>query len=79
MGGADYKIESIDNSGLNRYLRSRCYAVRIDTSLYVNCRKMRYKRYRLGGWYAPVFFSQRQNLLLCTTCWSGCSQFISTF
>lgn len=56
MGGADYKIEAVDNPGLNRYLRSRCYAVRIDTSLYVNCRKMRYKRYRLGGWYAPAFF-----------------------
>ena len=56
MGGADYKIEAVDNPGLNRYLRSRCYAVRIDTSLYVNCRKMRYKRYRLGGWYAPAVF-----------------------
>lgn len=56
MGGADYRIEASDNPGLNRYLRSRCYAVRIDTSFYVNCRKMRYKRYRLGGWYAPAFF-----------------------
>ena len=53
-GGADYRIEAKGNPGLCRYLRSRCYAVRIDTSLYVNCRKMRYKRYRLGGWYAPA-------------------------
>jgi hypothetical protein len=28
----------------------------IDTSLYVNCRKMRYKRYRFGQWYAPAMW-----------------------
>lgn len=54
MGGADYRIEAPANRSLSRYLRKRCYAVRIDTTLYVNCRKMRYKRYRLGGWYAPA-------------------------
>lgn len=54
MGGADYRIESSTNQSLSRYLRKRCYAVRIDSTLYVNCRKMRYKRYRLGGWYAPA-------------------------
>lgn len=55
-GGADYRIEAKDNSGLCRYLKSRCYAVRMDTSLYVNCKKMRYKRYRFGGWYAPAMW-----------------------
>ena len=54
MGGADYRIESSANRSLSRYLRKRCYAVRIDTNLYVNCRKMRYHRYRLGGWYAAA-------------------------
>ena len=54
MGGAEYRIESSGNPSLSRYLRKRCYAVRIDTALYVNCRKMRYHRYRLGGWYAPA-------------------------
>ena len=54
MGGADYRIESSTNQSLSRYLRRRCYAVRIDSTLYVNCRKMRYKRYRLGGWYASA-------------------------
>ena len=54
MGGADYRIEAVGNKGLSRYLRRRCYAVRVDTALYVNCRKMRYKRFRLGGWYAPA-------------------------
>ena len=54
MGGADYRIVAPDNPSFSRYLRKRCYAVRIDTTLYVNCHKMRYKRYRLGGWYAPA-------------------------
>lgn len=56
MGGGDYRIEAIDNPGLCKYLKSRCYAVRIDTALYVNCRKMRYKRYRFGGWFAPAMW-----------------------
>lgn len=56
LGGADYRITVDDNPGLCRYLKSRCYAVRIDTALYVNCRKMRYKRYRFGQWYAPAMW-----------------------
>ena len=54
MGGADYRIESSTNQSLSRYLRKRCYAVRIDSTLYVNCRKMRYKRYRFGNCYAAA-------------------------
>ena len=49
-------VTTDDNPGLCRYLKSRCYAVRVDTSLYVNCRKMRYKRYRFGQWYAPAMW-----------------------
>lgn len=64
MGGADYRIEAKDNPGLCRYLKSRCYAVRIDTALYVNCRKMRYKRYRFGGWYAPAM-RLREKVYFC--------------
>ncbi len=56
IGGADYRIEAVDNKGMSRYLRRRCYAVRIDSALYVNCKKMRYKRFRLGGWYAPAIW-----------------------
>lgn len=52
LGGADYRVTAIDNPGLCKYLKSRCYAVRIDTALYVNCKKMRYRRYRFGNWYA---------------------------
>lgn len=53
-GGGDYRIEAEDNRGLCRYLRTRCYAVRMDSALYVNCRKMRYKSFRFGKWYAPA-------------------------
>lgn len=58
MGGADYRISVDDNPGLSRYLKSRCYAVRADTALYVNCKKVRYKRFRFGGWYAPAMWVQ---------------------
>lgn len=53
-GGADYRIWAEDNEGLCRYLKSRCYMVKVDTALYVNCKKVRYKRFRFGGWYAPA-------------------------
>lgn len=53
-GGGDYRIEADANPGLCKYLKSRCYAVSIDSALYVNCRKMRYKRYRFGSWYAAT-------------------------
>lgn len=55
-GGADFRIEAQDNPGLSRYIRSRCYAVQIDSSWFVNCRKMRYKRFRFGQWYAPALW-----------------------
>lgn len=56
-GGAEFRIEAEDNSGLSRYLRSRCFAVQMDTALYVNCRRMRYRRYSLGRWYAPAMWA----------------------
>jgi len=56
LGGADYRITVENNSGLSRYLRSRCYAVKVDTALYVNCKKMKYKHFRFGKWYAPAIW-----------------------
>lgn len=53
-GGADYKVNADDNKSLCKFLKNRCYAVQVDTSLYVNCKKLRYKRLRFGGWYAPA-------------------------
>ena len=58
MGGADYRISVDENPGLCRYLKSRCYAVKSDSALYVNCKKVRYKRFRFGGWYAPAMWVQ---------------------
>ena len=55
-GGGDYRILAQNNSGLCRYLKSRCYAVQIDTALFVNCKKMRYKRFRFGSWFAPAIW-----------------------
>ena len=54
MGGADFKIEARGNEGLSRYIKRRCYAIQVDSVLYLNCRKMKYKRYRFGAWYAQA-------------------------
>ncbi|MGN0258458.1 MAG: DUF6563 family protein [Bacteroides sp.] len=54
MGGADFKIEARGNEGLTKYIKRRCYAIQVDSVLYLNCRKMRYKRYRFGAWYAQA-------------------------
>ncbi|WP_455591551.1 DUF6563 family protein [Bacteroides sp.] len=54
-GGADYKISAgSDDHPLCKYLKKRCYAVQADTSLYVNCKRLRYKKFRFGAWYAPA-------------------------
>lgn len=53
-GGADYKLSVGANESMCRYLKKRCYAVRADSLLFVNCRKLRYKKFRFGGWYAPA-------------------------
>ncbi len=37
MGGSGLPYINEGQFGLCRYLKSRCYAVRMDTSLYVNC------------------------------------------
>lgn len=50
--GADYEVYSLVNKDLTRYLKKRCYAVRLNDTLYINCRNMKYKKYRFGNWYA---------------------------
>lgn len=53
-GGADYKL-SVDNSeSSSKYLKNRCLLASVDTSLYINCKKLRYKKLRFGHWYAPA-------------------------
>ncbi|MBC8593144.1 hypothetical protein H8744_07725 [Oscillospiraceae bacterium N12] len=54
-GGADYRITA-NNKSMCKYLKNRCFAVQVDTLLYVNCKKLRYKRLRFGAWYAPAMW-----------------------
>ena len=50
--GADYEIYSAENKELTKYLKKRCYAVRLSDTLFVNLKHMKYKKYRFGNWYA---------------------------
>ncbi|MDD3040591.1 DUF6563 family protein [Bacteroides sp.] len=54
-GGADYRITAGKDESMCRLLKKRCFAVRTNQGeLYVNCRKLRYKKLRFGVWYAPA-------------------------
>ncbi|MDR0892891.1 MAG: hypothetical protein LBN24_09790 [Mediterranea sp.] len=54
-GGADYRVTTEHNESLSRRLKKRTFAVRTNQGdLYLNCRKLRYKKMRFGGWYAPA-------------------------
>ena len=55
QGGADYKIYHPTNKSLSSYLKRKPFAVCTDSNLYINCKKMRYKKLRFGQWYAPAF------------------------
>ena len=53
-GGADYRIVAIGNNNISSYLKKSCYAVRSDSSLYINCKQLKYKKLYFGYWYAPA-------------------------
>ncbi len=54
-GGADYRITAGSDEAMGRRLKKRCFAVRDEKgNLYLNCRKLRYKKLRFGAWYAPA-------------------------
>ena len=54
-GGADYRITAGDDESMCRRLKKSCFAVRDEKgNLYLNCRKLRYKKLRFGAWYAPA-------------------------
>ena len=57
MGGADYRITVDDNPGLCRYLKSRCYAVRVDTSLHACDTATDYAPAKAVEWGAEVILS----------------------
>ena len=49
-GGADYRITAGDDESMCRRLKKRCFAVRSEEGdLYLNCRKLRYKKLRFGA------------------------------
>ena len=44
-GGADYRITAGNDESMCRQLKKRCFAVRTsEGDLFINCRKLRYKR-----------------------------------
>ena len=51
-GGADYEIYSTGNKEMTKYLKKRCFAVKLNDTLFVNCRQLKYKKYRFGNWYS---------------------------
>lgn len=53
--GADYKLES-NKKWMNKNIKSRFYAVKIDNQLYVNCKKLKIKKFRFGKFYAPAMW-----------------------
>lgn len=54
-GGADYRITVGNDEAMNRRLKKRCFAVRsAEGDLFLNCRRLRYKKLRFGAWYAPA-------------------------
>ena len=49
------RITAGDDESMCRRLKKRCFAVRDEKgNLYLNCRKLRYKKLRFGAWYAPA-------------------------
>ncbi len=54
--GADYKVSVPSDKKRNKYLKKKCYAVKQDDSFYVNCKRLKYKRFRFGYGYAPAYW-----------------------
>ena len=49
------RITAGNDESMCRRLKKRCLAVRDEKGdLYLNCRKLRYKKLRFGAWYAPA-------------------------
>ncbi|WP_071147817.1 DUF6563 family protein [Bacteroides ihuae] len=61
--GGDYKITST-NDALNKRIRKRCYGICSDGTLYLNCRKLRFKKFRFGTCYVAAMWVG-SNLYFC--------------
>lgn len=60
LSGADYKVICEGNRAMTRYIRSRAVAVSVNDSLFVNCKRMKYKNYTFGGRYALAYRVQNR-------------------
>ena len=55
-GGADYRITAGNDESMCRQLKKRCFAVRTsEGDLFINCRKLRYKKMRFLSPYSGDF------------------------
>ena len=52
-GGGDYKIYNGDKE-TDKLIKTKIYAIEVNDSLYVNCRKLKFKKRVIGGWFAPA-------------------------
>ena len=54
-GGADYRVEVHGDEAMCKRLKKRTFAVRDEKGdLYLNSRKLRYKKMCFGAWFAPA-------------------------
>ena len=56
-GGADYKIYNGDKE-TDKLIKTKIYAIEVNDSLFVNCRKLKYKKRVIGSWFAPAIVCQ---------------------
>ncbi len=63
--GGDYKI-SANSSMLGKALNNRYFAARIDDVLYINCKKVRIKKFRFGKFHAKAMMVNN-NIYFCAT------------
>lgn len=77
-GGADYRITKPEFESMNKYLRHKCYAVMCDSSLYVNCKHLRFKRMRFGNWYSAAMIINGNVFFCAMPLGSAVSQSVKT-
>lgn len=58
-GGADYKIYNGDKE-TDKLIKTKIYAIEVNDSLYVNCRKLKFKKNVIGAWFAPAIVCQEK-------------------
>ena len=61
--GGDYKITSA-NDALNKRIKKRCYGICSNGALYLNCRKLRFNKFRFGTCYVAAMWVG-SNLYFC--------------